>query len=446
MTNHKVYKNPRQAIVLASELEKEAFVRPLARGAYNVGKGIVKGIGNTGASVGRGLKRTGGNLIDYGKKLVTNPIKTLKDNALTAGATVRDKEKQFDILENSLENFINKGKKVHFKALDDVDPNANIFKRGVQKLRHEGIATAGRRTKGTVSDEAKDAIMKKMKDKGLLHEHKGGGFSIHRDADVDELRKIYDEVQGLDVTGKAGLFDRARNTLNYVPLPGERGMLGLGIAGSALPQLANKETKDGRQRGLAERIGRAGLMTAAELAVAPIGIANRLYGGLGTGVEIGGTLGTEMLLNKNNKKSNQGFYAAPRGSRTRRHGRLLTSPETKPAMNVPGAPGSMQKQANRLTDAYDNIAKYLGANTGMVVHTMMKPIDTARGIVADVKDKNPEILPFVPGIVGGYAGLGYGGYKGGQKIKEKLKKRREEKEKTASVPKNPRARLRRIIK
>lgn len=335
MSLSNIPKNPRQLVVRS--IEKEAGVGHIARGAYRIGSNLAKGVGNTLSSTGRNLKRTGSNLIDYGTKFVKNPIKTLKHNAMNAGATVRDKEKQFDVIENSLENLVNKNKKVSFSALDDIDPNANIFRRGTQKLRQEGIATAGRRTQGTVSDEARDKIIEKMNQKGLLHKHKSGGYSVHRDADVDELRKIYDEVQGLDVTGKAGLIDRARNTLNYVPLPGERGMLGVGIAGSALPQLANKETKDGRQRGLAERVGRAGLMTAAELAVAPIGIANRLYGGLGMGAELAGTMGTEMLLNKNNKATATNALS---------NQRLGNAARQAPAMNVPGAPGSMQKQAS----------------------------------------------------------------------------------------------------
>ena len=446
---HKIPKYPVTTIKEANILARGA------RAAYKGIKGLARNVGTSAGVTGRNLKRQGGNLVDYGKKLVKNPIKTLKRNAMTAGATARDAEKQFDILENSLENAIRSGQKINFKVMDKADPNAGFIRRGIQKLRGEGIATAGRRNLGNISDEAREELIKKMDAKGLIHRSKDGKLlSIHRDADVGELRKIYEDLQGIDTVSGPGVGARIRNMTNYVPLPGERGMLGLGIAGSAIPQLANKETEDGRKRGLAERIGRAGVMTAAELAVAPIGIANRLYGGLGTGVEIGGTLGTEMLLNKNNKKQNQGFYAAPRGSRTRRHGRLLTSSEPKPAMNVPGSPGSMQKQANRLIDAYHDGAQFigtqLGKQTAMAAHTMMTPIMTGRGIAEGIINKDYEqlqdLLEYTPGIAAGYGALGYGGYKGGQKIKEKIKEMREDQEKTANIPKNPRARLRRAFK
>ena len=316
---HSIPKNPRQKLLLAIH-QKEA-------GLFSGG---LKAIKNLAKAPVKGMSRTGGNLLDYGTKLIKNPIKTLKHNAATAGATVRDKEKQFDVMENALENLLRKKKKVSFAALNEVDPSANIAKRGVQKLRQEGLATAGRRTQGTVSDASHAKIVKQMRKKGLLHESKGGVMSIHRDADVGELRKIYDKVQGLDVSGKANLLDRARNKLNYVPLPGERGVLGLGIASGVATQMADKETKTGRKRGLAERLGRAGVMTAAELAAAPIGIANRLYGGLGMGAEMGLTMGTEALLNKNSKKA--------RG----------VNIQAAPALNIPGAPGSMQKQAQKV--------------------------------------------------------------------------------------------------
>lgn len=334
-------KQPRKTVTLA--LEKQAGFNPI-KPIMAAGKSVMKGIGHTG----RGLKRTGGNLIDYGKQLVTNPVKTLKNNALNAGATVRDKEKQFDILENALEGAVRKGHKVNFSVMNKADPNAGFFSRAVQKLRGEGIATAGRRNLGNISQEAQEKLIKEMDAKNLLHRSKDGTISIHRDANVDDLRAVYDNLQNIDTVSGPGVIGKIRNATNYVPLPGERGMLGLGIAGSAVPQLMNKETKDGRQRSLAERIGRAGVMTAAELAVAPIGVANRLYGGLGMGAEIGTTMGTELLLNRNNKNTalsiNNQFDP-----------NINPAMKNKPAMNIPGAPGSMQKQAGMMTNYFDNL-------------------------------------------------------------------------------------------
>ena len=147
------------------------------------------------------------------------------------------------------------------------------------------------------------------------------------------------------------------------------------------------------------------------------------------------------MLNKNNKSN------AANALSNQRMGQAAMK---KPALNVPGSPGSMQKQANRLTDAFQTGADFLidniGGNAWAASRAMLRPIDTAKLIANDIKDKDPQLLTLMPGVAAGYGALGYGGYKGGQKVKEKLKKRREDKEKTASIPKNPRARLRRALK
>ena len=129
-----------------------------------------------------------------------------------------------------------------------------------------------------------------MNKQGLLHKTKAGDYVVHRDADVGELRKAYDNLQKMKPVDQSTVsgFDKFRNKLNYVPLPGERGMLlggmGLGVAG----EVASKETAGGRKKSLAERLGRGAIQGTTEAVLAPLGVAQRLYGGLGMGAEMAG--------------------------------------------------------------------------------------------------------------------------------------------------------------
>lgn len=246
------------------------------------------------------LKRGAGYLKQYGTRLAKNPVKTLKQN-LKSGGTRIDNEKRFDVLENALENVVRNRKKVEFSALGPKKTDGNILSRGVDRLRGSGILAAGRKTHGQVSKKTQQQLIKDMKAKNLLHKHKSGGYSVHRDANVDDLQSVYDSfMQNAKVKkNSVGIVDKIRGATNYVPVPGERGVFLAGAAAGMGGQLMNKETADGRKRGLGERLARAGTVGLAETVAAPLGVANRLYGGLGMAAEQGLVTGTEMLLNRN---------------------------------------------------------------------------------------------------------------------------------------------------
>lgn len=303
---NKIPKHPVYAIKQASLLTSGmAAARPMLQTAGNA----IKGVGTTAvnalnqSSFGRNIVRTGTNLANYGKELATKPIQTLGKNLKAGGAAI-DPEKRWDLLENSLNAGLSSGKKVQFSALNQADPNRGMIGKGVDWLRGQGILAAGRSTTGTVNKAQQASLQRYMQNRGLLHKTKAGDFVVNRNANVQDLEAAYKRFHGYKTTGNAGIIDKARNLTNYVPLPGERGLF-LGGAGMAMAgQLGNKETADGRQRGLAERVARAGTIGLAETIAAPIGVANRLYGGLGMVGEQALTMGTEHMLNRNNKDPN----------------------------------------------------------------------------------------------------------------------------------------------
>ena len=304
---NKIPKHPVYAIKQASLLTSGmAAARPMLQTAGNA----IKGVGTTAvnalnqSSFGRNIVRTGTNLANYGKELATKPIQTLGKNLKAGGAAI-DPEKRWDLLENSLNAGLSSGKKVQFSALNQADPNRGMIGKGVDWLRGQGILAAGRSTTGTVNKAQQASLQRYMQNRGLLHKTKAGDFVVNRNANVQDLEAAYKRFHGYKTTGDAGIIDKARNLTNYIPLPGERGLF-LGGAGMAMAgQLGNKETADGRQRGLAERVARAGTIGLAETIAAPIGVANRLYGGLGMVGEQALTMGAQHLLDKNNKDPNK---------------------------------------------------------------------------------------------------------------------------------------------
>lgn len=254
----------------------------------------------------KNLIRHGKGMLQYGKQAIKNPGQAVK-KGLQSGSTKLDQEKKFDVLDNVFRGALGKDRKViSMSALDGPKANAGMFGKATNYLRQQGIASVGRRTRGSMTRAQQANLIKQMKQKKLLHKTKGGEFVLHRNADVGELEKVYRQIQKMGPANKnISKFDRVRNAMNYAPVPGERGLILAGMAGGVAGQLGEKETAGGRKKSLAERVARAGTVGVGEAMLAPIGIANRLYGWAGMVAEQVGAMGLHGGLSAIDKKIDQ---------------------------------------------------------------------------------------------------------------------------------------------
>ena len=224
--------------------------------------------------MGKQMKRTGKNIWGYGGKALRDPVGAFKQG-LRSGSAKLDNEKRFDLMDNALDHALNKGNQIRFDAVHGAGDDAGMFRKGTNWLRQQGVASAGRTTTGKLSADHQQQIRDfatSLEQKGggkLIHTRKDGSFALHRDAKMEDVDELYKHIQGVTPTGDdIGKFNKFRNSLNYVPLPGERGLIlgGAGITAGA--ELTSKETAQGRKKSLGERVARAGGLGGAGEALA----------------------------------------------------------------------------------------------------------------------------------------------------------------------------------
>jgi hypothetical protein len=208
------------------------------------------------------IRRSAGEIGGIGKELgeaVASPVQSLKKGWRELGAAPGT-EKRTNELKDVLRDALG-GRKY---SLDVVDAPT--------KLRESGIASIGTRYQGRVAQSDVESALK-----GVLHRRSGGELVLDRTATPEAIENAYKALQKVQIRKAEGLGeqigDRFYGGMSALTrnLPGERAILPASGALSAYGELSQKEDPvTGRERGLGERLGRAGATTFTNLAFNPI--------------------------------------------------------------------------------------------------------------------------------------------------------------------------------
>ena len=235
-------------------------------------------------------------------------IKKGYDSTAVATGGAKKKNMVADALEHMLRG----------NATSDVATGMKSGNKATQYLRDKGWLSVGRQTVGEYDAEQQKAIRKFLESKGAIRKNQGTlgmmQSEINEKMSQEQLQKILNEArQKFKPTKPVGIGNRLQDAA-YNVLPGEKSLLvggaGLGMAG----ELAHKETEGGRKKSLAERIGRAGTVGATEALVAPLGVARKfgLLGGVAEQAAVGvptvaGEIG-DRLIDKKRAMSKTASY------------------------------------------------------------------------------------------------------------------------------------------
>lgn len=240
---------------------------------------------------------------EYGKNIVYhdgkfNPIQAIprairEGYRSTAVATSPMKQKNLtaDALNKMYVSDQNLAKGVVGKDVRDVATGMRSGGGIRQYLRDKGWLSVGRQTKGRYTVDQQKQINQFLRDKGVMQEVSPGQFRVNEKLDQSQLSKALQEARSkFKSDPNAITFGDKAKDMAYNALPGEKAILAGSVGLGAGGELMSKQTETGRQKSLAERIGRAGTIGAVETLAVPLGIG-RKFGLLGMAGEQAATIG-----------------------------------------------------------------------------------------------------------------------------------------------------------
>jgi hypothetical protein len=282
------------------EQKKKSLLRKAALPALGVGAGAlgIRQLALKGPKYLRFLGRSGKSIGNVAKEVgqaSTTPVASLKKGWRELGA-FSGSEKRVNEIKDVLNDAITSGKKYSLDVIDKPDA----------ALRRSGIGSVGTRYHGRLNNEQ---VQKALKN--VLHRRTSGEYVLSRTATPEQIEKAYKTLQKLKTRESSGFFEQAGDVasrgLSAVTrnMPGEKvvvpGLMGV----SAYGDLSQKtDPRTGRERGIGERVGRAGAGIFTGLAFNPIfakqvGVLPGMVGQLGAdiaGAQIGGLAGRGVDL------------------------------------------------------------------------------------------------------------------------------------------------------
>jgi hypothetical protein len=245
--------------------EPKSFMRKALLPAVGVGVGAL-GIRQLALKAPRYLRHLRGTSKDIGGigkemwEASKTPIQSLKKGWKELGAapgTEKRTNEMADVLRDALE-----GKKYSLDVIDNSKAN----------LRQMGIGSVGTRYHGRLNVED---VQKSLGN--VLYRKSDGQFVLNRNATPDQIEKAYKNLQKMKTRASQGTMEELGDSFSRGisaitrNAPGERIVFPAMTAMGTYGELSQKKDPNtGRERGIAERLGRAGANAFTGLAFNPI--------------------------------------------------------------------------------------------------------------------------------------------------------------------------------